>query len=213
MGRKYASYHIPNNEKSDDLESLKEIYNVKSADKNQYEQAAEVFTNPIARDMMNRFLSIYKNTVNVIITERFISVYDSALSFGTINEETKRFSKKIRAPIFYVSNFDDDVLLLGCVQSGKTIARKHIGQGLTEYGIQPIKSTIHLLPKLEGFSFLKSGTTFETTDSISECEASIECEFQIYLAMPFEDVQAQPNYIRLVDDNDTLKIYRYMNVP
>jgi len=33
------------------------------------------------------------------------------------------------------------------------------------------------------------------------------CEFQIYLAMPFEDVQEQPNCLILIDDHGTLRIF------
>jgi len=206
MGSKYASYHILRNEKYNDFELLKSIYKTLPAGISDLERAADVFSNPYVREQMKRFLSLYKSPVIILLSSRFISVYDAALSFSTINSETKKISKKLSAPILYLSNFDDDVLLFGCVQSGKTIARKHIGQGLAEYGIKPVKSTVHLLRTMEGFDFLQTDALFETTDNVNECEASIENEFHIIKKLTGEEFEKQIDCFKIIEDNEAYRV-------
>lgn len=208
MGNKYASYHICKDIACNDIELIKSLFTLKpNVDKN-IARAIEVFKDPNKQNMMNRFLKLHTNFIICVITNKFISIYDNALSFTTVDTEVKRISKKAKLPILYISNFNDDVLLLGAVKSGKTLAKKHIGQGLDAYGVKRIKSTIHLLHDIEGFCRYSKDAVFEKTENINECERSIEKEFGILLKIDFNDIETVSGDLCLADTHPPLKIYK-----
>jgi len=208
MGRKYASYHIYRDHDRNDLEELSSIFAARSTIDENIVRATEAFSNPNARNMMERFLKIYQNSIIIVLSEKFISIYDETLSFATINAEVKKISKKIPVPILYTSNFDDDVLLFGLVKTGVTLARKHIGQGLESYGVKPVKSTINRIRDFEEFRYLPDNTILEMSNDIGDCEISIENEFGILLKLTQYDIDAQPENFKQMNNTMSLNVFQ-----
>ena len=206
MSQKYASYHIRTDEKSDVFAELKNIIVNENANTNAM-LAMQAFSDPEARKMAERFYNLSQNDIYIVLTEKFISVYDETFSFQTINGTAKKVSKKIIKPIVYVSNFDDDVFLAGVVKCGKTYAKKQIGQGMHIFGIKSIND-IRKIHNFEEFGYLKPDLIFELSDDICECEDSIEKELGITLKLTPEDIQEQSDQFVLLETESQFKVYQ-----
>jgi len=207
MGKKYASYHIRTDEKSITLSNLKEYLKTNDKTTNNIMRAIQVFSNPEAKKMFERFHNLYKNEIYIVLTEKFISIYDESVFFQSINEMAKKLSKKIDNSILYVSNFDDDLLLIGIVKSGKTYAKKHIGENAVVYDIKLVNN-IKKIHDLKEFDYLEKNLKFEKSNDIDECENSIEKELGITLKFKFDDSEEQNQYFNLIEEDSLFKIYQ-----
>ncbi|MCL2121076.1 MAG: hypothetical protein FWH28_02365 [Clostridiales bacterium] len=209
MGRKYASYHICSGNGSFDSKQVESIVQFIQGKNNTLEQATMAFSNPLSREMMDRFIRMQGPSVIIVMSNRFISVYDDSLSFLNINSEVKRISKTIIEPILYVSNFDDDLLLMGAVKQGKTIAKRHIGENLDDYGIRKGKSSINSLQSQSEFSSLISDDAlFKSSNDIFTCETSLEHEFGITLKLTLDEIEKPASPFRKIRSYSSLNVYQ-----
>lgn len=206
MGVKYANYHIRTDEKANALTVLKEHLKANNDINPNAMRAIQAFANPEARRMFERFVKLHPNEVCIVLTEKFISVYDETFSFQTINSTVKKISKKIDNSILYVSNYEDDILLMGIVKSGKTLARKHIGQGASIFDIK-LLNNISQIHSLKEFDYLRSDLKFELSDDINECEDSIEKELGITVKLTPEEME-ETGQLKLIETDSSYKVYQ-----
>jgi len=211
MGMKYASFHIPAVENSGVLQQI--IDNWEGNDEfNEFSQSALMkLVSPDEIKIYERMISAYKSVKYLLVTKRFISVYDETLSFETIVETVKKISKKIDLPILYTSNFDDDVFIMGVVQSGKTLCKRNIGPGLSSYELKQLSVKINTMLAIKGFELTGGQKEFLTTDDIDKCQESIDDAYGISIALKESDFNDYENMFELIKQKNDLKVFAVGN--
>jgi len=213
MGRKYTSFHIITENKQKTIDEIKKIMIQYCATKSVYKSIAiKVFSNPEASDKINRVMNMTQDKNILVVTEKFVSIYDETISFESIVDFLKSYFANIHEPILYTANFNSSLLIMGVILDGRVQCSKNIGSGLYFYGIKP-ESTINKILDVHGFEFLTPNEDFIVSDSIALCEYSLESSLGIQLKFSVEDFyQNEANYKVIEEDSDFRILHRVFNM-
>jgi len=208
VGRKYASIHIYSNKQTRILSELKRLYETDNSTISKMQQASKVFKNAETIAMFERFTHLYTTEILIVQSEYCISIYDSTLTFQSVEEKAKAFSYMFNNPILYVSNFDDDILIFGLFKLGNLITNRNVGNGLSMYEIPYATIDAEKFCMELKIGNISSIISLNKSEDINYIEGTIGEIFHVQLNLTNDHIQAGINHYKEKFLKNGLHIYK-----
>lgn len=124
-------------------------------------------------DHERRFAEGEYGGLQIVRSDHFWSIFDDALSLGTVVNKTRELSKEFHTPVVYTSNYDDCVFIMGVYVQGRCRAKLATGEQLAEYGIK--KANVNLTAFFECFDFVEKNKSqlLRRVSGVSDAEEVI----------------------------------------
>ena len=208
MGNKYASFHVLNDKHEKVISGLTKFYRRKKTNDEKKMESVRKIGNEYLTRFTERYLDLFPDDVIIVEKGPLLSVYDSALSFETVEEKVLAVSNKMSYPIIYISNFDDDVLVFGIVASGELITSCTLGENLSFYGLVPREINAakfdDVLKALSDKSFSNIGAS---TD-FDEIEGFMEEILDAPLQLTKGDIENKAGCYELITEEPGVCVYK-----
>jgi len=205
MGKKYATMHILTNQTDAVTNILLDYYMQDMTQYNIATKAALYVNNAMLIRFTERFFELSESEIVIMQSSTIISVYETNLSFETVEDKAQLLSKLLSMTVIYISNFDDNVLLLGVFSPNSQPINGAMGIGLSGYGIE--QKLIDINAFSASTEIVDAGL-LETLAKESDI-AVIECELSRVLDAPFrvDETVIDSEHYSLAGQEKGLRIY------
>ena len=123
------------------------------------------------------------------------------------------FSQLLLAPVMYISNFDEDLLIFGITDCGETITCEAIGTGLEAYELDAAMIDISKFRKYVGIFDAKARSIICESHDIFTVEKELERILNIPLYLKERDIEASPAIYEKIQEEAGVCVYELRHDP